>query len=132
MSILENGKSYLYQWDINQRVILDSYPELTEVHIYLQRPGYYAKAKPEDRESLRVIPYREDGHVYADIPNDLLLFYGDLHLYLCVIGNGRFETIARKLIKIRHREKPASYIYSDNYSVDLTWGDLTGSDEKNV
>lgn len=116
MILLENGRSCLYQWDIDQRVEIESAEEIIEVHFV------NAVTSP----ALVVSVYEEDGRRFANIPNILLQQFWPIQAYGCCASRVRdVETF-----KVIRREKPADYIYTETEL--KTYGSLEERIEANA
>lgn len=108
---LENNKRFLYQWELNQRVLVDGCKPGARVE-------FTALYKGAD-EPLPVSTYEDDGHVYAPIPNILLQEDGYIRVFVS-------QPAQEKDFKIVLREKPEDYVYSETplLMVDASLGDL--------
>ena len=94
---LEYGKSFVWQWDSWQRVVLEGYPVGTVVH--------YANCKTQDAP---VVETRQEGDLLvADIPPELMQEPHNITAYACD-ENG---TLHSHVIMMRARPKPESYVY---------------------
>lgn len=116
---LENNRRALYQWELNQRVIVDGYPAGTRVEFSAR---YDCK-----NSALPVSAYEADGHVYASIPNILLQAAGYIHVYVSPSASSA-QKPQEKDIKVVRREKPENYEYIETPLVtienkmDRFWG----------
>ena len=98
---LSNGKKFLYQWDVNQKIILTDVPENVEIHF----------AHNTDKEALVCSTYSNDDNTFVDIPNILLQSDETIYMYTVQIrGNEQF-TIQANSIGVVRREKPSDYVY---------------------
>ena len=95
---LENGRKELYQWDSNQRLIIED-ESINEVH-------YCNKT---DSCSLVTEVYTENGKRYSDIPNVLLQSDWAINVY----AFDKNYTKHYALYKVNARTKPADYIYTE-------------------
>jgi len=98
---LTNGREHLWQWDSNQRILVDD-PTINEVH-------FCNKTTPN---SLVVETYTDDtydGKVYAEIPNILLQESWDI----CVYAFCNCYTKVEERIKVKARSKPEDYVYTE-------------------
>ena len=94
---LESQKSFVWQWDTRQRVVLEGYPTGTVVH--------YANCKTQDAP---VVETRQEGDLLvADIPPELMQEPHDITIYACDT-NG---TQHCHYIHVFARPKPESYVY---------------------
>lgn len=107
MFILEHGREHLWQWDINQRVMVED-TTITEVH-------FCNKTTPN---SLVVETYIEDGELFANIPNILLQDNWDI----CVYAYCDCYTKVEERVKVRARSKPSDYVYTETEVKE--WDDL--------
>ena len=103
---LEGGKSALYQWDLNQRLILSDIKENVEVH--------FSSIYDNESECPVVLTYEEDGEVYADIPNVLLQKSGIISVYVCVEEKDKAYTKYNAEILVLPRKKPTDYVYTED------------------
>lgn len=90
---LEHDRTQLYQYDMNQRVIIEDIQPGTQVHF----------------DTVPVTPYYEDGIAYADIPNELLQQSGPLSVYAYVFAEGKGYTKKTFCFSIKPRKKPDDY-----------------------
>ena len=98
MFYLENGRTGFYQWDVDQRLVVN-HDDVTEVHF----------SNAETDVALICEVYEENGERYADVPNILLQRPLALIVYgccgECVRASACFLIIARA--------KPDDYIYTE-------------------
>lgn len=108
---LDNGKDYLWQWDLGRRVQLQGVPVNAKIHFSTNC----------DTADAYVVPsyVDEDGNVYADIPNTLLQTFGCLTAYVYQEAGQAGTCHDSKRFMIREREKPADYVYTDDEA--KTW-----------
>lgn len=102
---LEGDKLSLYQWDLNQRVILSNIAAGIEVH--------FSDIYNTQDDCLVVKAYEENGFVYANIPNILLQKSGIIVAYLYVNHGNKAWTEHRAEILVLARSKPADYVYTE-------------------
>lgn len=95
---IENGREHFFQWDSEQRLIVNS-DIITEVH-YCNRT---------DDCSLITAVYEENGVKYSNVPNVLLQTDWPIHIY-AVDEN---YTVYEDVFKVCRRSKPADYIYTE-------------------
>lgn len=116
---LENDRRALYQWELNQRVVIDGYKPGTRVEFSAR---YDCK-----NSSLPVSAYEENGHVYAMVPNILLQSPGYIRVHVNPSANDT-QAPQQKDIKVIRREKPENYEYSETPALtienklDRFWG----------
>lgn len=94
---LESKKSFVWQWDTRQRVVLEGYPTGTVVH--------YANCQTQDAP---VVETKQEGDLLvADIPPELMQEPHDITIYACD-ANGTQHCY---YIHVFARPKPESYVY---------------------
>lgn len=105
MILLENNRKALYQWDLNQRLILTDIEAGTEVQI--------SDSNNTDEYCLTTKAYNENGNVYAKIPNIYLQKSGILYVYIYVYQEDKSYTKYYTEIIVLPRKKPADYVYTE-------------------
>lgn len=102
---IENGREHFYQWDLNQRIIVED-ATITEVHF----------CNKTDDCSLVVETYLEADEVYiydkkryANVPNILLQNDWDIRVYAYCKDHTKHE----ERYKVKSRSKPADYVYTE-------------------
>lgn len=98
MFSIENGRINFFQWDLNQRLVINS-DSITEVH--------YSNRTSEC--SLITEVYEENGVKYSNIPNILLQTDCRIHIYAVDADH----TVYEKTYKVHSRSKPADYVYTE-------------------
>ena len=99
MFTLQDGREYLFQWDVNRKVIVED-TTIAEVHF----------CNKTDDCSLVVKTYTEDDNLCADIPNILLQSDFPIRVYAyCDDGYTKIEEV----IKVKSRTKPSDYVYEE-------------------
>lgn len=117
---LERGRRFLYQWELEQRVLIDGFLPGTHVD--------FSHLNDCKNSALTTEAYEEAGHVYADIPNIFLQLAGYLHVYVNPPAIDMAHTPEERDIRIVRKEKPAYYIYTETPTVsyknkaDAFWG----------
>lgn len=96
-------RNYLYQWDLNQRVIVIDDDSVNEVH-------FANEGQTEDAPIVEV-KTDEKGR-YADIPNILLQSGKNIFAYEYCNVNARHTIRKYKLVVIQ-RPKPSDYVYTE-------------------
>lgn len=105
MILLEDNRKALYQWDLNQRLILIDIEAETEVQI--------SDSNNTDEHCLTTKAYNENGTVYAKIPNIYLQKSGILYVYIYVHQEDKSYTKYYTEIIVLPRKKPSNYIYTE-------------------
>ena len=95
---IEDGRLSFYQWDLNQRLVIDN-PSIIEVH--------YTNALTSPALVCEV--YEEDGIRYANVPNILLQTDWTIKAYGCCDD----YVIEAETFIVNTREKPADYVYTE-------------------
>lgn len=96
---IENNRDYFYQWDSNQRLVVED-NTITHVH-YCNRTA---------EEAMVVEVYDDGAKRVADVPNILLQDVWSICAYgFC----GSCYTKQHKVFKVIERSRPASYIYTE-------------------
>lgn len=96
---LDNKLEFLYQWDIDRKIIITGTALDQEVHF----------ATKDLDEALVVKPKEENGNLTCNIPNILLQDTKNIVIYLY---DGH-KTFFSKAYKIIARKKPADYVYNE-------------------
>lgn len=102
---LEGKRRFLYQWDLNKRVVMDSFLPGTNVE--------FSKRYDSKESTLIVRAYKEDGHIYANVPNSLLQNEGYIRVIVMPSANDIDHQPVMKDIRCVRREKPADYVYTE-------------------
>ena len=95
---IEDGRLSFYQWDLNQRLVIDN-PSIIEVH--------YTNALTSP--ALVCVVYEENGIRYANVPNILLQTDWTIKVYGCC---DEYVLEADTFI-VNTKEKPADYVYTE-------------------
>lgn len=95
---IENGKLSFYQWDINQRLIIEE-PSITEVHFCNRASDC----------SLVCEVYEEGGKRFVNVPNVLLQEDWTIRAY----AYSENRTLIEENFIVYTRTKPADYIYTE-------------------
>lgn len=96
--IYDYGRSDFYQWDLNQKLIVED-PNVTEVHF----------CNKTDDCSLVVEVYDLDGVRVADVPNVILQSDWIIRAYAYCSDH----TLVEERFKVNARTKPADYVYTE-------------------
>jgi hypothetical protein len=96
---IENGRDHFFQWDLNQRLIVND-AAINQVHF----------CNRTDSCSLVVDVYEENGVRLANVPNVLLQTNWDINVYgYC----GSSYTKQHVKYKVKARSKPSDYVYTE-------------------
>ena len=91
-----------YQWDHNQRIVLEGVSAGTEVHYSC--PG--VDGGPV------LVAYDEDGIIYADFPNVYLTQTQTVRVWLHIDDGNRGTTVYSASINVKPKVKPDDYVYT--------------------
>jgi len=109
---IPNDRSCFYQWDLNQKLIVNDTVH-NQVHF----------ADADDSIALVMDLYEKDGQRYVDIPNIFFQNSGRLFAYMCGSSEIEDHTHAVYKFKIKPRPKPDNYVYTEtevhNYNLKL-------------
>ena len=97
-----SNHAWFYQWDLDQRLMLEECPSGIEVQ--------YASVSDGTDRTFVADPYELDGCTYADVPNILLQHAGNINVYVCDVAG---HTLYAKLIRVLPKEKPDDYVYTE-------------------
>ncbi|MBO5062894.1 MAG: hypothetical protein J6C08_00210 [Campylobacter sp.] len=102
MFTIYGHKDSFYQWDSNQKLVIDSNTSC-EVHF----------SNLLSAEALVCVSYELDGLTVVDVPNILLTEALDIKAYMVVENGGSCETCHTKVFNVIKRDKPADYVYTE-------------------
>lgn len=94
-------RNYLYQWDLNQKVITDD-STVDEVHF----------ANDGHTENALIVQVKGEQTRYADIPNILLQSGENIIAYEHCNNNGEY-TLRKYALEVVKRQKPDDYVYTE-------------------
>lgn len=105
---IPNDRSCFYQWDLNQKLIVNDTVH-NQVHF----------ADADDSTALVMEIYEKDGQRYVDVPNILFQNSGRLYAYVCGSSEIEDHTHAVYKFKIKARPKPDDYVYTETETVTI-------------
>ena len=114
---LENGQLYCWQWEVNQRLVIDTL-EGYKIEDLNCKMGI-----PKDKIGiLEVEIYKENETIFSNIPDILLQYDGLIEVW--IQANLEFSpiTLAHWRFRVKKRERPEDYIYTETDV--LTWQEL--------
>ncbi|MBR4419837.1 MAG: hypothetical protein IKT32_03060 [Clostridia bacterium] len=97
MFSIYDGRKHFYQWDINQKLIVND-STITEVH--------FSNCLCTDARKCET--YTEGALTLVDVPNDLLTEYLDINVYAYDSGATKHSAT----FEVVRRTKPADYVYT--------------------
>lgn len=102
---LSNGKKTFFQWDVNQKIILESHV-CNQVH--------FENKNISDKAYVKDVYVDGDGRSVVDVPDIFLQYTPGFLIYGYIIddnGNGRY-TEERGDISVIRRAKPSDYVFT--------------------
>lgn len=103
------NRQVFYQWDRGCRIAVQG-EDILQVHFAARGDGAPAAA---------VEPYREDGGLYANVPDAILQYAGTAEVYLCC---GESLSCAHSVpwgfLTVLPRERPSDYVHGEELK---TW-----------
>lgn len=109
---IEGNRTALYQWDSNQRIILNDIFAGTQVH--------FTDEHSAESECLVVMSYQENGQIFANVPNILLQNSGTINVYIYVEKEDKAYTEYFSEILVLPRKKPQNYVYTETDVLSVT------------
>ena len=98
-----DGRSSFWQWDINQKLVVQDLPNCAEVHFSNGNSDY----------ALVTLVKTVDGKNVCDVPNVVLQKAGYVNVFAYVIEGEEKHTEYKASILILARSKPEDYIYTE-------------------
>lgn len=97
------GRSYFWQWDLCQKLIVDDGCTCKEVHF----------CNGSSETSLVCLIEEADGERFVNVPNILLQEEGMITAYLCARAEDVAETKLSQHFQVLPRAKPDDYVYTE-------------------
>ena len=114
---LENGQLYCWQWETNQRLIIDTL-EGYEIEDLSCKMGI-----PKDKIGIiEVEIYEENGMIFSNIPDVFIQHEGLIEVWIQTNLEFSSITLAHWRFRVKKREKPEDYVYTETDV--LTWQEL--------
>lgn len=98
-----NGRGSFWQWDINQKLVVQDLPNCAEVH--------FSNGNSDD--ALVTLVKTVDGKKVCDVPNVVLQKAGYVNVFAYVIDGEEKYTEYKASILVIARSKPEDYIYTE-------------------
>ena len=114
---LYNNRPALWQWDVDQKIVIDNAMATNKVHI----------SQGTMETAMVLEPYQYNGYTVADIPNILLQTAQDIYVYLYILQDGNW-TLKRYVFRVYPRPKPDHYVYTQTEI--QTWEQLSDRIDK--
>lgn len=105
MILIEGSRDALYQWDLNQRIVLTDIKVGTEVH--------FSDSHDTEEECPVLLSYEENGVIYANVPNVFLQKSGIIYVYIYIQEENKAWTEHYAEILVLPRKKPSDYVYTE-------------------
>lgn len=105
---IEGNKPALYQWDLNQRLVLTDINRISagiEVH--------FSTTQNHEECCLSAPSYKDGKEIFADIPNVLLQTKGIISVYLYIQEENKAWTEYSAELLVVPRSRPANYVYTE-------------------
>ena len=94
-----DGREYFYQWDLNQKLIVED-DSINEVHFSNRTDGSSLVVEVDELRQ-------------ASVPNILLQDYWDIRVYAyCSSGESKYTKVEEKF-EVKKRSKPSDYVYTE-------------------
>ena len=94
-----DGREYFYQWDLNQKLIVED-DSINEVHFSNRTDGCSLVVEVDELRQ-------------ASVPNILLQDYWNIRVYAyCYSGESKYTKVEEKF-EVKKRSKPEDYIYTE-------------------
>lgn len=97
-----NGRDYFYQWDLNQRLIVDD-PNICEVN--------FCNGTLDCTLACGI--YKENGLLLVDVPNCLLQSALPIMVFTMVKNSDQTYTSRKQRFLVVRRTKPEDYVYTE-------------------
>ena len=98
-----NGRGSFWQWDLNQKLVVQDLPNCAEVHFSNGNSDY----------ALVTLVKTVDGKKVCDVPNVVLQKAGYVNVFAYVIDAEEKYTEYKAAILVLARSKPEDYIYTE-------------------
>lgn len=95
-----DGRNRFYQYDLNQKLILEDIGDVTSLHFANDDLDY----------AIVQVVYTDGDKKVCDVPNSMLTHRGRLYVYACIESNDAESTIDMLTLDIVSRPKPSDYI----------------------
>lgn len=96
---IADGRPFFWQWDLDQKLLLEDVEPGQEVHFGRSDGGAYS-----------VLAFEENGQILAHVPNAWLQNAGQRPVYIYCEDT---HTTYKRIFTIQHREKPDDYVYTE-------------------
>lgn len=101
-----DGRDFFYQWDLDQRLIVDD-PNISELN--------FCNGTMDCTLATKV--YEEDGQLLANVPNSMLQAAVAINVFTVVKGADNTYTTRSQKFHVQRRTKPEDYAYTETECV---------------
>lgn len=98
-----NGRTSFYQWDVDQKLIINCNIPDYQVHF----------KNTSDEVCYTLEPYEMDGKTVVNVPNILLQNFTPIIVWIYVLDKNGNYTIKSKTFAVIKRQKPSDYVYTE-------------------
>lgn len=102
---IKGGRKVLYQWDLNQSIILDN--------VFIGAQVHFSDEHNTKDTCPVLLAYEENGQVLADIPNIFLQKSGIITVYIYTKKENEEHTEYFSELLVLPRKKPDDYVYTE-------------------
>lgn len=98
-----NGRTSFYQWDVDQKLIINC--DIPDYHVHFENTS--------DEVCYTLEPYEMDGKTVVNVPNILLQNFTPIIVWIYVLDKNGNYTIKSKTFAVIKRQKPSDYVYTE-------------------
>lgn len=98
-----NGRTSFYQWDVDQKLIINC--DIPDYQVHFENTS--------DEVCYTLEPYELDGKTVVNVPNVLLQKSAPITVWCYVLDKNGNYTIKSKTFAVIKRQKPSDYVYTE-------------------
>lgn len=98
-----NGRTSFYQWDVDQKLIINC--DIPDYQVHFKNTS--------DEVCYTLEPYEMDGKTVVNVPNVLLQKSAPIVVWCYVLDKNGNYTIKSKTFAVIERQKPSDYVYTE-------------------
>ena len=98
-----NGRTSFYQWDVDQKLIINC--DIPDYQVHFKNTS--------DEVCYTLAPYEMDGKTVVNVPNLLLQNSTPIIVWCYVLDKNGNYTIKSKTFAVIERQKPSDYVYTE-------------------
>lgn len=106
---LLDGRTSFYQWDIDQKLVIDT--DISDYQVHFQDIN--------NDVCLVKNPYTLDNHTVVDVPNILLQSTTPIVVWCYVLDQNGYHTLKSETFAVTGRQKPSGYVYTETEVVSF-------------